>query len=134
MLNSLLQAHSAVRYLILIAGIAAIAYPLFAVVTKRPYDRAMRSVCASFTGLLHLQVLLGFVAVVSGLFSPQLIGHIFMMLAAAATAQVPLSVMRRREPEERTAMPHLVANAVALALIWGGLAAIERGILDHTYF
>jgi hypothetical protein len=72
--------------------------------------------------------------IVSGRFYPALIGHLFMMLAAAVTAQVPLSVMRRREPEERRAMPHLISTAVALALIWGGVAAIQRGLLEHTVF
>jgi hypothetical protein len=134
MLNGLLQAHSGLRYLVLVAGIAALLYPLFSVVTKRPYDRGVRIVCSSFARLLHLQVLLGLVIVMTGRFSPQLIGHIFMMFAAAVTVQVPNSVMRRRQPEERTVMPHLIANAVTVALIWGGIAAIGRGIFDQTFF
>jgi heme A synthase len=134
MLTALLQAHSALRYVVLVLGIVAIVYPLVSVVTTRPYDRGLRIACASFAGLLHLQVLLGLVLVMTGRFSPMLIGHIFMMFAAAVIVQVPLAVMRRRPPEERTAMPHLVANVVTLALIWGGIAAIGRGILDQTFF
>src|SRR5690606_27651492 len=68
MLNGLLYAHSGLRYLILVAGAVALAYALFAVFTNRPYDRGLRSTGAAFAGLLHLQVLLGFVLIVSGRF------------------------------------------------------------------
>jgi hypothetical protein len=134
MLTGLLHAHSGLRYLVLLAGVVALFYALAGVLAGRPYDRGMRVVGASFAGLLHLQVLLGFVLLVSGRFYPQLIGHIFMMLAAAVTAQLPLSVLRRRPPEARTYMPHLVATAAALLLVWGGVLAIGRGLLEGTMF
>ena len=132
MLNGLLYAHSGLRYLVLLAGVVALLYSLFAVLTARPYDRRIRRVAGAFAGLLHLQILLGFFVVVSGRFYPQLIGHIFMMLAAATAAQVPLSVLRRRPPEERRAMPHLIGTALALLLIWGALRAIQRGLLGSS--
>ena len=134
MLTGLLQAHSALRYLVLLAGVIALGYAAFAVVSRRPYDRGIRITAASFAGLLHLQVLLGFVLIVSGRFYPQLIGHLFMMLAAAVVVQIPVSVMRRRAPEDRRPVPHLVGAVVGLFLIWAGVAAIGRGILDHTVF
>jgi heme A synthase len=134
MLTGLLSAHSGIRYLILVAGVVAFAYALFAVVTRRPYDRGLRATGAAFAGLLHLQVLVGFVMIVSGRFYPALIGHIFMMLFAAVTAQIPLSVMRRRAPEARTALPHLVAVTISLVLIAGGVMAIGRGLLTSTAF
>jgi hypothetical protein len=134
MLTGLLHAHSGLRYLILVAGVVALLYALFAVMTRRPYDRGLRATNAAFAGLLHLQVLLGFVLIVSGTFYPALIGHIFMMLFAAVTAQIPLSVMRRRAPEARTALPHLVAVAISLGLIWAGVTAIGRGLLTSTVF
>ena len=132
MLTSLLHAHSGLRYLVLLAGLAALAYALYAVVLGRPYDRGIRRTAGAFAGLLHLQVLLGFVLLVSGRFYPALIGHIFMMLMAALAAQVPLSVLRRRAPEERRPMPHLIGTALALALIWGGIMSIGRGLLDSS--
>jgi heme A synthase len=134
MLTGLLHAHSGLRYLVLLAGIAAFFYALLFVIQKRPYDRSLRVSAAAFAGLLHLQVLLGFVLLVSGRFSPALIGHIFMMLAAAVAAQLPLSVMRRRPPEARTAMPHVVGSAVALVLIWMGVLSIGRSLLGHSFF
>jgi hypothetical protein len=92
----------------------------------------MRIPASAFAGLLHLQVLLGFAVAVSGRFYPSLIGHIFLMLFAAVVAQVPLSVMRRRPPEARTHLPHLVSTVVALGLIWAGVAAIGRGLLGSA--
>ncbi len=133
MLTGLLHAHSGLRYLVLLAGVVALGYSLFYVFTGRPYDKGIRRAAGSFAGLLHLQVLLGFVFLVSGRFYPALIGHIFMMLAAAAVAQVPLFVLRRRPPEERRPMPHLIGTAVALLLIWGGILSIGRGLLDGSF-
>lgn len=131
--TALFYAHSGLRYLVLLAGVIALAYSLFVVATGRPYDRGIRATAAAFSGLLQLQILLGFVLVVSGRFSFQLIGHIFMMLCAAVAAQIPLSVMRRRPPEERRPLPHLIGTAVALLLIWGGISAIGRGLLDNSF-
>lgn len=133
MLTGLLHAHSALRYLVLLAGLAALAYALYAVATRRPYDTGVRRTAGIFAGLLHLQVLLGFALLVSGRFYPALIGHIFMMLMAALAAQVPLSVLRRMPPNKRQPMPHLIGAALALALIWGGVLSIGRGLLDYSF-
>ncbi len=134
MLTGLLHAHSGLRYLVLLAGVVALLYALYGVAGKRPYDKGMRITASAFGGLLHLQILLGFVLLVSGVFHAALIGHIFMMLAAAAVAQIPVSVQKRRPPEERSYLPHLVATAVALLLIWGGVASIGRGLFQASFF
>ncbi len=134
MLTGLLHAHSGLRYLILLAGVVALVHTLQLVLRGRPWNRSVRVTGAAFAGLLHLQVLLGFVLIVSGRFFAALIGHIFMMLFAAVVAQLPLSIMRRRPPEERTVLPHLVCVAISLALIWGGVASIGRGLLQSAVF
>ena len=56
------------------------------------------------------------------------------MLMAAVVAQIPASVMRRRPPEERTYAPHLVGTLVAFGLIWSGVAAIGRGLMEAAVF
>ena len=85
-----------------------------------------------FSGLTHLQVLLGIAVVFTGRFYPALIGHIVTMVLAAAVAQVVPSVMRRRQPAERSYVPHVVATMVALALMVAGILAIGRGPFTST--
>jgi heme A synthase len=133
MLNGLLYAHSGLRYLVLLSGVVALGYALFSVLTSRSYDQGMRRTAAAFAGLLHFQILVGFVFLVSGRFYPALIGHIVMMLGAATAAQVPLSVLRRRAPEDRRPMPHLIGTVIALAMIWGGIVSIGRGFLGNSF-
>lgn len=125
----LFQAHSGIRYLVLVAGLFALAYAAFGLVTGRSYDRGMKILASSFVGLLHLQILLGVGVIFTRGFDMVLVGHITMMIFAAAVAQVTSSIMKRREPEERSYTPHLVATAVALGLIVGGIMAIGRPIL-----
>lgn len=134
MFTGLFHAHSGLRYLVLLAGVLALAYALWGMVTKRPYDKGMRILGTSFAGLLHLQVLVGFFLLVSGVFQPMLIGHIFLLLMAAVVAQIPVSVMRRRPEEARSYTPHVVATAVAFILIWSGIASIGRGLLESFAF
>ena len=122
-------AHSGIRYLVLLAAVAVIGYALYGLATKRPYDKTMRILASSFAGLMHLQILLGIALGLTGRFAPQVMGHVMMMLFAAAAAQIPPSVMRRRAPEARSYMPHVVGTVVALALVYAGVAAIGRPLL-----
>jgi hypothetical protein len=138
MITGLLHLHSGLRYLVLLAAVIALGYAIFGWVTGRSYDRGMRASASAFAGLLHLQILIGFVILVSGRLAGgiggALIGHLFMMLFAAAAAQIPLSVMRRRPPEERSYPPHAISIIVALVLIWVGIASIGRGLFEAAVF
>ncbi len=129
MTNFLLNAHSGLRYLILLGGVLTVLYAAYGVVSGRPYDKTIRILSSSFVGTLHLQILLGLGLLLSGMFQTALIGHLFMMVFAAAAAQIPVSVMRRRPEELKSYMPHAIAALVALALIWGGVTAIGRPIV-----
>ncbi len=123
-------AHSGLRYLVLLAGVLALAYFAFGLATKRPFDKGGRILGASFAGLLHTQVLLGILVLVTRFYYPALIGHIVMMLLAVAAAQAPLSVNRRR-PQPTFALP-LVGVLLALVFIIGGIMAIGRGVFTTT--
>jgi len=138
MLTGLLHAHSGLRYLVLLAGVLALAYAIYGWATNRSYDRGMRITGASFAGLLHLQVVLGFVILFAGRLAAgigsALIGHLVAMLLAAVVAQLPLSLMRRRPPEERTYLLHVVCTLAAFGLIWLGVTSIGRGLLEAAVF
>jgi hypothetical protein len=125
-------AHSGVRYLVLLAGLLAFAYALFGTVTGRPYDRTMFRLATTFTAVTHFQVVLGLALLLSRPFSGALVGHIVSMVFAAVVATVVPAVMRRREPEARTYLPHVVAILVALALMVMGIMAIGRSPFAMT--
>ena len=122
--------HSGVRYLVLLAAIAAIAYYLFGLATKREFDKPARIVGAAFTGLLDLQLVAG---AVLWLYTPtytQLWGHIVMMLAAITVAHVILGKNKRSEsPSHGMGLAGVI---VPLILIVGGIMAIGRPIYGTT--
>ena len=129
MSNFILNAHSGLRYLILLGGILTVLYATYGVVAGRSYDKTMRVLASSFVGTIHLQILLGLALLFSGRFQPSVTGHIFMMIFAAAAAQVPVSVMRRRQEEMKSYLPHAIGAIAALALIAAGIMAIGRPIV-----
>ena len=129
MSNFMLNAHSGLRYLILLGGVLTVLYAVYGVASGRTYDKPMRILATSFVGTMHLQILLGLALLFSGRFQPQLTGHIFMMLFAAAAAQIPVSVMRRRPEEQKSYLPHGVGALAALAMIAAGILAVGRPIV-----
>ena len=129
MSNFLLNAHSGLRYLILLAGVLTLLYASYGVVSGRAYDKTIRILASSFAGTIHLQLLLGLALLFSGMFQPQLTGHLFMMLFAAASAQIPVSVMRRRPEELKSYLPHGLGALAALGMIAVGILAIGRPIV-----
>jgi hypothetical protein len=131
-MNILFHAHSGLRYLVLLAGLVALAYFVSGLVAKRPVGKGVRVLGAIFTGLLDLQVLLGLVMVAMGRYYPRLIGHIAMMVLAAAVTHA-LLVVNRKRPNPGYLLP-LIAVVAALALIAGGIMAIGRGVFTTTPF
>lgn len=123
------QAHSGLRYLVLLTGLLVILYAAYGMATKRPYDKTMRILSAAFTGFIDLTALFGFAYLFMGTFYPQLGGHILTMILAVVVAHVITAVMKRRPMEERTYAPHLVGAVIVLALIATGITAIGRPIV-----
>lgn len=122
-------AHSGIRYIVLLLGLAVLVYGIYGAATSRAYDKPMRRLASGFAGSMHLQILSGLALGLTGRFAPQVIGHVMMMLFAAAAAQIPVSVMRRRPPEERTYLPHVIWTLVAFGLVYWGMAAIGRPLV-----
>ena len=129
MSNFMMNAHSGLRYLILLGGVLTVLYAAYGMVSGRVYDKTIRILASSFVGTIHLQLLLGLALLLSGRFQPAVTGHIFMMLFAAAAAQIPVSVMRRRPEEQKSYLPHGVGALAALAMIAAGILAIGRPIV-----
>lgn len=122
-------AHSLLRFLVLAAGVAVIGWATYGAVTKRPFEKPMRILGAAYAGLLDLNVVVGFFLLVSDrYFHAGLIGHIFLMIFAAVVAHIPNSVMKRREPEERSHLPYVIATLVSLILLVVAVLALGRPV------
>ncbi|HVG43764.1 MAG TPA: hypothetical protein VM890_03510 [Longimicrobium sp.] len=126
MIDALFHAHSGLRYLVLLAAVVALVVQAMGVFGRRPYERPSRISMAAFTGLLDLQVVLGIALVALGCFYGALMGHLMMMVLAAAAAH-GCSVFARKQADGRRAHTvALVGVVLALLLIVGGIGAIGR--------
>lgn len=130
-MNILYQAHSGLRYLVLLAAIAAIVALGYALATRRPV-RAGRGLTAAFTGLLDLQLLLGLALVLAGIWYGALIGHLAMMVLAAVAAHAGTMIARRSADERRATTMRLGGVVLALVFIIGGIMAIGRSIVGSA--
>jgi len=122
-------AHSGLRYLVLVAGVLVLGYAAYGQATKREYDKTMRILAAVFTGAIDLTAFFGVAHLMSGVFYPQLSGHIASMVLAVVVAHVVPVVMKPRPLAERTFMPHIVCTLVVLGLVATGIMAIGRPIV-----
>lgn len=130
MLNVLFQAHSGLRYLVLLAAVAAIVVLAWGWAARQPFGKPARIASAAFGGLLDLQIVLGLLMVALGLFYPSLMGHMTMMLLAAVSAH-GLSVLARKQADPRRAHSMaLIGVVLALLFIYLGIGSIGRGVLE----
>jgi heme A synthase len=127
-MNFLYHAHSGLRYLVLLAALAAVIALAYALATRRA-GRAARILPAVFTGLLDLQVLLGVGLVIGGLLPDAVVGHLVMMVLALTVAHGASIIGRRARDERRELVVRLVGIVVTLALIAGGIMALGRSVL-----
>jgi hypothetical protein len=126
--NTLYHAHSGLRYLVLLAAVAALITLTYGVSTGRA-ARAASVLAAIFAGLLDLQILLGVGLVIGGIFPDAVVGHLILMVFAAVVTHASSIVGQRSSSERRELVIRLGGIAIALALIVGGIIAIGRGVL-----
>ena len=127
-MSILYHAHSGLRYLVLLAALAAVIALAYAFATARAV-RAAQLLSTSFTGLLDLQILLGLGLVIGGIFPDAVVGHLVMMVFAAVVTHASSIVGQRASSERRELGIRLAGIALALALIVGGILAIGRSVL-----
>jgi heme A synthase len=127
----LYQAHSGLRYLVLLAAVAAVIALVYALATRRA-GRSARVLPAVFTGLLDLQVLLGLSLVIGGVMPDIVVGHLAMMVIALVVAHGASIAGRRANSERRELVIRLVGIVLALLLIVGGIMALGRSVLGSA--
>lgn len=127
-MTALFHAHSGLRYLVLLAGVVVLAWFVVGAVRGRPFDRPPGIALAVLIGLVDLQVVLGLVLYFGGRTAPGIIGHLALMLCAAAALHVT-SVLRRRRPQSGGFGVTLAGVALAMVLIVAGILAIGRSLV-----
>ena len=130
-MNFLFHAHSGLRYLVLLAAVAAVVALAYALATHRASGVA-RILARAFTGLLDLQVLLGIGLVVGGDFPDAVVGHLVMMVIAVVIAHGASIIGGRASTERREQMVRLVGILLALGVIIGGIMALGRSVLGSA--
>lgn len=131
-MTGLFHAHSGLRFLILLLGVVHLVVAALALAKKQPPGKASRVLASVFMVLVHLQLVVGLGVLMARGFYPALIGHIVMMvLAAAAATALPAINKRKAQPSAALA---LAGTLVTLLLIVGGIFAIGRGPFQMTAF
>jgi hypothetical protein len=127
------NAHSGLRYLVLLLGILAAVYALIGMMRKQPVDKAGMTLLRVWTVLLDIQLLLGVLTLIAlimdGRFTPQLIGHLVLMVAAIAVAHMGTVKLKKAEPAARSYGLMLATSLIPLLVIVGGILAIGRAIV-----
>ena len=129
MASFVFNAHSGLRYLILVIGVVTALVALIGFLQKKPASSAGVTMLRIFTVLLDIQVLLGIATLLTRPFYAQLIGHLVMMIAAVAVAHLGTTRLKKATPEARGSGQLLTASLVPLLLIVAGIMAIQRAIV-----
>ena len=130
-MNMLFQAHSGLRYLVLLLAALVLLAAVYGLATGKSVP-ALRGLMAAFTGVLDVQILLGLGLVIGGIWYGALIGHLVMMSVAAVVAHVASVKARRATDDRRANTIRLVGVVVALVCIVGGIMSIGRGIVGTS--
>lgn len=124
------QAHSGLRYMVLLLAAIAIGYHAFGLATRRPVDAGARITRGAYLGTLDVQILLGLVLMAMGIYYGALIGHLVMMLLAAAAGHIGGAVGRKATEPRRYYTVVLTGLVVSLVLIILGISAIGRSVFQ----
>jgi hypothetical protein len=127
MQQALFHAHSGLRFLVLLAAVIAIAVLAWGWARRRGYTGASPASVTLFVGVLDLQVVIGVALTFLSPFYGALMGHLVMMLAAAAAVHALSAYARRRADGRQAHAIALAGVAVALLLVVGGIMAIRPG-------
>jgi hypothetical protein len=127
----LYHAHSGLRYLVLLAGLLALIVFAYGLITRRPV-RAAPALTAAFTGLLDLQLVLGFGLFFGGIFYNAVVGHMVMMILAAVAANGAAILAPRATTKRQELAMRIAGVAIALVCIVIGIMAIGRTVLGSA--
>ena len=125
----LLEVHSIVRWAIVIVGAIAIIKFLIGLVRKSSFDKMDHGLSSGFSGLMDLQVMLGFLYFfITGFgdagFPMYRIEHLTTMLLAAVAGHAPAMFKKKAWNKYAVALGSIV---VALGLVYVGVMRLPGG-------
>ena len=127
----LYHAHSGLRYLVLLAGLIALIVFAYGLITRRAV-RGASALTATFTGLLDLQLVLGFGLFFGGIVYDALVGHMVMMIVAAIAANGSAILAPRATTQRQELVMRIAGVVIALVCIVVGILAIGRSVLGSA--
>ena len=122
----LFQAHSGVRYLVLLAGAAALIAAIIA--ATRGGKGADATLTRIFVGVLDLQATLGIILLIMWTFYGQLIGHIIIMIAAVTIAHIGSARAKKQTVPVAASRMRAITIGITLLLIVAAIMSIGRPI------
>ena len=122
-MDIVLQLHSLVRFLVLLAAVIGLLLVFFSMIAKGANQSATAMLASLFLGLLDLQALLGVLIILLGGLKGPL--HPLVMFIALLIAHWLQTVVKRAQ-DSRVPVLRLVFYAVPLAIILFGLAIIGQ--------
>lgn len=128
-MNFLLELHSILRWVIVVIGILAILKFTYGLLRKSKFSKMDRSLSAGFSGLMDLQVTLGFIYFfITGLGGagwPMFrIEHLTIMLLAAVAGHAPAIFKKRGWNPYALGLGAIV---VAMLLVYVGVMRLPGG-------
>ena len=126
-MDILFQAHSGLRYLVLVPAAIAFLLFLFGAIGRRPWTPGARGLLTGFLGVLDLQALLGLALIVGGRRPPGWEEHLAFTVGAVVVAHLAKVVHRRRA--DTTFVLPFAGVSVAIVLIVLGIRALGRAVL-----
>jgi len=141
MYNFLLQAHSGLRYLVLLAALIVIVKSVIGWLGNTPYSKFDSIIAPSYVGTMHLQLLLGLVLyfIYSPFVTYQMgdkvsrywsVEHIAMMVLAVVAAQVGRSISKKSSDAQVKFRFQTIFFGISILLILVALATMPgRSIL-----
>lgn len=125
--NILLQAHSGVRWLVVVVTLIALVWMIIGLLQKRAYDQGAKRIMLAFSGVITLQWLLGLIVfLVMNSFS---VGyrweHAVTMTLATGVAHMH---QRWKKAEDRVRYRNsLLIILIVLMLVFIGVARLPQG-------
>lgn len=122
----LFQAHSGLRWLVVLATVVAIIAILIGLLQNRPYETFARRPMLIFSSLVGLQWLLGVILLlVYGTYTQYQLEHAATLTIALIVAHLYLPF--RRQADQRRYVASLVVILVTLLLVYVGVARLPQG-------